>query len=287
MRLAAPAMLLLVGMIWGSSLVVVKASTDSVPPAFVIAFRFTLASLTLACVFAKRLCGLSALYFQRGMAVGAALFCAYGIQTLGVTLAMPGKSAFLSSIYCVLVPFAVWALDGAKPLPRHLIAALLCSAGIVLCSVTEGFSVEPGDALALASGVCFALHIALVGRFGKGLDPVLFTLVQFMWCAVFSWIFVILFPDRVSLNGSVLGGLCYLALACTALALLFQNVGQKYAPPAEASILMSTESIFGVIFSVIFMGEAVTPRMVFAFALIFASVLISQIGLNKEGFDYE
>ena len=76
-----------------------------------------------------------------------------------------------------------------------------------------------------------------------------------------------------------LGGVLYLALFCTMLALLLQNVGQKYASPASASILMSTESVFGILFSVLFAGEVVTPRLAVGFALIFAAVLVSEVQL--------
>lgn len=47
--------LLVVAIVWGSSLVVVKSSTDTLPPIFLLALRFTIGCLTLALIFHKKL----------------------------------------------------------------------------------------------------------------------------------------------------------------------------------------------------------------------------------------
>ena len=276
--LGSRAALLLVGIIWGSSLVVVKSSAELIQPNLLIASRFSLACIVLSIIFFKKFKKLDRDSLISGAIIGACLFAAYWLQTLGVTLAMPGKSAFLSSIYCVLVPFVFWMIGGKRPAPHNLIAAFLCVTGILLSSVTSGFSILPGDLLALSSGLFFAVHIAAVGKYGDGKDPVLITILQFGFCAAFAWIATFTLEGfHPQWHPSATGGVLYLALACTALALLLQNIGQKYADPSSASILMSTESIFGVIFSVVFMGEILTTKLVLGFVFIFASVLISEV----------
>ena len=100
------------------------------------------------------------------------------------------------------------------------------------------------------------------------------------FCALFAWIATFALEGvHMTWDRRALGGVLYLALFCTMLALLLQNVGQKYASPASASILMSTESVFGILFSVLFAGEVVTPRLAVGFALIFAAVLVSEVQL--------
>ena len=280
---AARAALLLVGAIWGSSLIVVKSSTASISPALLIALRFSMAFLLLSVVFFQKYRHISKGDVGCGAMIGLFLFLAYYVQTLGVTLAMPGKSAFLSSIYCVLVPFVYWLLGGSRPRGHEVLAAVLCSLGIVVCSVTESFTIVPGDLLALLSGLFYALHIAAIGKYGSGRDPILITLLQFGFCSAYAWM-VSLFGGQAGSVGSLvfseaLPGVLYLGLVCSAAALLLQNLGQKYTDPSSASILMSTESVFGVIFSVIFLQEALNGKLIIGFALIFAAVLISQLNL--------
>ena len=72
----------------------------------------------------------------------------------------------------------------------------------------------------------------------------------------------------------------YLALACTALSLLLQNVGQKYTNPSSASLILSLESVFGVLFGVIFFHEILNLRLITGFVLIFAAIVISETELS-------
>ena len=70
--------------------------------------------------------------------------------------------------------------------------------------------------------------------------------------------------------------LAYLCIMATTVALLFQNVGQVWSDPASASVILSLESVFGVLFSVIFYGDPVTGRLLAGFALIFVAVVCSE-----------
>lgn len=278
----ASALLILVAFLWGSSLIVAKSSLDNISPSLLIALRFSIACILLSIFFHKKLKDINPEAVVSGAIVGAFLFGAYWIQTLGIALALPGKSAFLSSIYCVLVPFATWLMCRKKPKARNLIAAAICATGIAFASVTKDFSIVAGDLLALLSGVFYALHISSIGKYGTKKDPILMTILQFAFCAAYAWgATCILDGFSVSFDWSVTPQVLYLAVFCTAIALLLQNIGQKYADPSRASILMSTEAIWGVILSMIFFGETVTIKMAIGFVLIFASVLISE--LHKTG----
>ena len=69
--------LLVVAIVWGSSLVVVKSSTDTLPPIFLLALRFTIGCLTLALIFHKKLRLLNWDYMKNGFIIGLCLFLAY------------------------------------------------------------------------------------------------------------------------------------------------------------------------------------------------------------------
>ena len=55
-----------------------------------------------------------------------------------------------------------------------------------------------------------------------------------------------------------------------------QNVSLAHVPPAQASLFLSLESVFGVVFSVLLYGERLTFRLVVGFALIFAAIVVSE-----------
>ena len=70
--------------------------------------------------------------------------------------------------------------------------------------------------------------------------------------------------------------MAYLIVMATTVALLFQNVGQVWSDPASASVILSLESVFGVLCSVIFYGDEVTAKLLLGFALIFVAVVCSE-----------
>ncbi|QNK40659.1 DMT family transporter [Caproicibacter fermentans] len=273
--------LLCVAAIWGSSLVVVKNTANSLPPLFLLAMRFTLACAVLCAASFRKLKVVNRDYLKSGAVIGLCLFSAYGIQTIGVLSAMPGKSAFLSSVYCVIVPFLFWAVEKRQPDRYNILAAVLCILGIGLASVTEDFSISKGDSLALLSGFFFAAHIVSVAKFGKGKDPFIITILQFGYSAAFSWLLSLaLEHEAIQWSQGALWGGLYLSIVCTGAALLLQNIGQKYTDPSSASIILSLESVFGILFSTIFYHEALNLRLVTGFALIFTAVLISETKLS-------
>ncbi|CUX72191.1 EamA-like transporter family protein [Clostridium sp. C105KSO15] len=280
-QILAKLALLTVAVVWGSSLVVVKSSTDTIPPNFLLALRFTIACITLCIIFHRKLKLLDKDYLKCGFIIGLCLFAAYCSQTLGVIFAMPGKSAFLSSSYCVIVPFLFWIADHKRPNQYNLAAAFLCTVGIIAASATQDFSITKGDSLALLSALLFAAHIVSVAKYGRGKDPILITILQFGFSALFSWVVSLLLeePAKTVWTLSNMGGVLYLSLACTALSLLLQNVGQKYTDPSSASLLLSMESVFGILFSIIFYQETVDFRLALGFVLILTAIIVSETKL--------
>ena len=101
--------------IWGSSILIVKKSMDSMHPHTLLAIRFTIASLLLCAIFHKRLRKLNKDYLISGGIIGLFLFMAYSVQTIGITDTTPGKNAFLTAVYCVIVPYLYWIIDKNKP----------------------------------------------------------------------------------------------------------------------------------------------------------------------------
>ena len=282
-KLLSEIALLFVGIFWGSSLIVVKSATTELSANALIAFRFSIAFIVLGLIFFRHLRGITLRDIGHGAIIGAFLFGAYWIQTLGVTLGMPGKSAFLSSIYCVMVPFVHWLVSRVRPQRRNIIAAVICTAGITIVSAGDGLSMQLGDLLALLSGLFYALHIASVDKFARGDDPIRSTIMQFAFCAFYAWCMTFAL-DGLSLKlvPDIWPDLLYLSLVCTALSLLLQNVGQKHADPNLAAILMSTESVFAALFSVLFTDEVFSGKMFVGFALIFAAVLVSEVSPRKK-----
>ena len=268
-------------LIWGSSFVMMKTTVDSIAPCYLLAIRFFIGCILLGVIFYKKLTLITKEYLWQGAFIGFLLFGAYCLQTYGLQDTTPGKNAFLTTIYCVIVPFLFWIVDKSKPDIYNIIAAFLCVGGIGFVSLTSGFRIEKGDFLTILCGFLFASHMVFVSKFNKNKDAVLITILQFGFAAIYFLIAAVIFetpPTTITMD--TVKTILYLAVFATAIALCLQNVGQKYTHPAAASIILSLESVFGVLFSVLFYGEKLSNRLIIGFILIFVSIILSETKLS-------
>lgn len=268
--------------IWGSSFVIVKDVTSYVTPAWILVIRFSIAAVILAVVFIKK----RNLFFKKeyilyGSLFGCALATAYYLQTVGIVYTTPGKNAFLTGTYCVMVPFFAWAVTRKAPTKFNLLAAFLCIIGVGLISLNGEADINIGDMFTLACAVFYAVHIILVSKFSPGRDIYVLTMWQFAAVAIISLVIGLVVEEPpvvlLTLEMDQWVSLLYLAIACTAVALLFQNIGQANVPPASASLLLSLESPFGVAFSVALGAEILTGQIFLGFVFVFAAILISEV----------
>ena len=268
--------LLFVAIAWGSSMVVIKGSTDTLPAGTLLACRFTVAGVILALANFNKLKQIDKDYLKSGIFIGVCLFMAYFTQTIGVMLEMPGKSHFLSSAYCVFVPFLGWLILKEKPKIYHVIAATMCAVGIILVSVAGNFSISYGDSISIISSVFWAAQIIAIAKWGKDKDPGLITMLQFVVCAVLAWVFTLTMenPGAIEWNMGAVGGVLYLGIVCSGICFLLQTIAQKTENPTSVSIILSFENIFGLVFGAIFFNEKFTPRSIMGFVLIFAAIII-------------
>ena len=277
-KLAKP-MLFAAALIWGTSFFIMKNALDVMPVYYLLAIRFTAGAVLLSLVCWKKWKEFTADYLWRGAMIGGCLFLAYTVQTFGLSYTTPSKNAFLTAVYCVIVPFLYWAVMKQRPDRYNITAALLCVTGVGLVSLNGDLSVNIGDLLTLVCAFFYAAHIVAVAKVSPGKDIYLLTVFQFGFAAVYSWCMGLLtetFPAQAIVDPAVFLPLAYLCVMATTVALLFQNVGQIWSDPASASVILSLESVFGVICSVIFYGDQVTVPMALGFVFIFVAVLCSE-----------
>lgn len=274
--------LLLAALIWGSTFFITKEATGSLSTAMILAVRFSVGAGCIALVCGKSVKIIDRGYLFWGGLLGAITFASYGVHIFGLELdTTPGKSAFLTSIYCVLVPFVYWFFGQNRPDRYNFAAAFLCLAGIGLVSLTEGLSILRGDVYTLWGGVLGAFEIVAVSIACRGRDPLLLTGLQLTVVALLAWVLVV-FTDAwpaVYVMADI-WGIIYLGLFATAGCLGLQSIGLKYTDPSSAAIILSLEAVFGVIFSVIFYREVVSGQMLMGFSLIFIAVIISETKLK-------
>lgn len=273
-------LLLATTLIWGSSFVIVKDVTGTVSPTWLVFMRFATAAAVLAIVFiGRRRLFLDRAHMVHGILVGLAIFVGYYFQTIGITDTTPGKNAFLTGVYCAIVPFLAWAVARKRPNRFNIVAAFLCVAGIGFISLEGDLTVRWGDAMTLIGACGFAMQIVLVAKYSEGKDVFVFTMWQFATvgaCALAVAAFTEAPPSFAGFEAADWASLVYLTLVVTLMSFVMQNIGQKHVTPSTAGLILSLESVFGALFSILLGAEVLSLKVGIGFALVFIALVTSE-----------
>ena len=109
-------------------------------------------------------------------------------------------------------------------------------------------------------------------------------MMQFLTAAVLNLAVSLIFegPTELGMIFPNLMPILYLGIGSSGIAYTLQIIGQRGVPPQTASIVLSLESVFGVIGTALFLGQTLTPREYLGCAVVLAAVILSQIDFKKE-----
>ena len=218
-----------------------------------------------------------------GICCGIALSVAMALQQYGLQFTTAGKGSFITALYIILVPIGGTVL-GHKVPKKMWVSVIIACVGLYFISVKKdtGFSVNTGDALVFLSAVGFAVHILVVDHFSANVDGVAMSCIQFFVAGIMSFFYVL--PTGASLFGDYVGALpsiLYLGFLSSGVGFTLQIIAQRYSEPTTVSLLMSSESIFGLLGGIFILGELITSREWIGCALMFIAILLAQLPLPK------
>ncbi|MBR2965491.1 MAG: DMT family transporter [Clostridia bacterium] len=289
-------MMLVAAAIWGFAFSAQKAAAHV--PAFTLVFArsllgaiflfFLIMVLDRALKTGRRLVSKRGLDFNKteligGTLCGIVLSLASVLQQSGIGSGTDaGKAAFITALYVVLVPVFSLVLKKRAPINAWISVAIAVVGFYLLC-IKGDFSLEFSDALVLLCAVVFTTHILVIDRFSPRCDGVRMSCVQFAVVTVVSLVCAIFFEQPVSLDGitSAIGPILMLGIGSSGIAYTLQIVAQSNLNPTVASIVMSLESVFGVIGSALLLGETMSTREYFGCAIVFTAVVLSQLDFSS------
>ena len=275
--------LLAVAVIWGGGFVAGKASLSGFSPMAVVALRFCGAALLSALLFFRILRKSDGRVIRHGLLLGVIQFAAQGIQLLGLKYTTSGKQAFLIAGYVVLVPFLLWIIMRKRPAVSSFAAGVVALTGIALLSLNERLTMGAGEILTLISTGAFALQLILIGLFAKEDNPIQLTFFQFISAGALASIFALIVGQPVIGAGrEAVTGVIYLIVLNTVVAFIAQNVAQRYTKASHASLILSTESLFGFLASAVIYGEALSLRTAIGGLMILAAIFVSKLDKTSE-----
>ena len=292
-RILGTFLLILCTMIWGLAFVAQSVGMDHIGPFTFQAVRCFLAVIGLlpVCVLTDRFKKDGKSFLERwsdkklwkaGIFCGIPLFLACNLQQMGLVDTDAGKSAFLTAMYIVIVPVLGLFLK-RKPSKMLLVCIALAVAGLYCLSCVGVTQINTGDLLLLGCAFAFAVQIIMVDLLGLDVDALRLNMIQSLVCAVLSAV-LMLFAETPTWQSI---GQCWLPLAYAGflsmgVAYYLQIMGQKFLEPSAASILLSMESVFAVIFGALFLHETMTSWERLGCVLMFAAVILSQVKFREK-----
>jgi drug/metabolite transporter (DMT)-like permease len=218
-----------------------------------------------------------------GFVTGTILTVASVVQQTGINLGTSGgKAAFITALYVVLVP--IYALFLKKRVKLNVwIAVFIAVIGFYLLCIKKNEGIVASDIWVIISAAIYPIHILAIDHFAPKCDCIRMSCVQFFVAFVLNLVGALIFESPI-LWGDIFTNIMpflYLGVFSSGISYTLQMVGQRNVNPTVASLILSLESVFGLIGSVIILSDSLKLKEYIGAGIIFLAVIISQIEFKK------
>lgn len=278
-HLKADVVLLLTTALWGFTFVVVKDSLAEADPFTFLVLRFGVGALAAAAIARGGLRHWPSV--RSGLILGVFLWLGYSFQTTGLEHTTPSRSAFITGMTVVLVPFVSILLFKRRPKPFALVGVVLATLGLywlTLYETQESRGTLYGDLLTLGCAVGYAFHIAFNERFAPRGKVMTMVAVQLAVVAVLSALFLPFVEVKLSPTPALWVGVAITGLLASTLAIGAQTWAQARTSAIRAALIYSLEPVFAATYSILLGRESLGLREAIGGGLIILGVLISEVG---------
>ena len=290
-------LLFIAALLWGFAFVAQELVAD-IPPITVGAVRWFVGALFLLFVImisdkvsknGRRLVSKKGFDFTKseiigGLITGVIVSIASVFQQMGISEGTSGgKAAFITALYVVLVP--IYALFLRKRIKINVwIAIFIAVIGFYFLCIKDDFSVVPSDTWIIISSAIYPIQILAIDHYAPKCDCIRMSCLQFFFAFLVSAAGVLVLEPAVNWTelGTHILPFLYLGICSSGIAYTLQVVGQRNVNPAVASLILSLESVFGLLGAMIILGTELSFKEYIGAAMIFLAVLISQIEFKKK-----
>lgn len=274
--------ILLQSVIYGVGNPLTKLAYESITPFWLLTFRFSIALFIFFLFFGKQIISqLRAAKVSQYLPASLCMALAYITCNLALNWTSATNVGFLMSLPVIFTPLLAIFILRQKYDFRNLPLQIIVVIGLyLLCSNDGGLLLNKGDIFALITAI--ALSGALV--FGKksleSLDAVTISAAQAGVTALMSIVCVLLFDDFSivpSIAPAAWGVIIYLALTCTCIAYVLQNLALIRLSSNTVSMLQCTQPILTAVCSFIILRETMSFRGILGGVIIISAILAANL----------
>lgn len=280
--------LLFTAIIWGFAFIVQGASVKLIPP-----FSINFLRSILACLF---LCVVALVINRKnkrqqiidnydknstlkaGIFGGVVLAIAVNLQQIGLAYTTPGEAGVITALYIVFVPIFGIFLNRRVKINVWL-SVVMALVGFCLMNLfddTLEIKLGIGEILIFISAIFFALQIVVVDCFVKNANGLYVSIIQFLMICLICLIPMFIEKPNIDNIIQAIPDLIYLGVISSGIGYTLQIIGQKNINPTIASLILSLESVFALLFGMIILNQIPTLIEGVGALLIFFGVFFSQ-----------
>ena len=286
-RVLAHILLLFVVLVWGTTFPLVKAALAQVSPLFFNLLRMALATVILVAINFSVLRGVTRGEIGQSAAAGGFLALGYQLQTAGLARTTSSKSAFITGLVVVLVPLfcaipGVAASGHPRPSLMNYLGALVAFGGLILLTTVPGAALLSGfglgEVLTLGCAIAFAAHLLMLAHAAPSVSARRLGTLQIAF-ATLTMLLTLPLDGRPRFHATpiVWIALAITSVLATALAFTVQSWAQQHLPASHTALLLTMEPVFAWVFSLLFLGEKLSPRALLGAGLILTGILVTEL----------
>jgi len=206
------------------------------------------------------------------------LFLGSALQQAGMVYTTAGNAGFITSLYVVLIPIALFVFWKEKPHWMSILAVAIAGVGAFLLSTGGKFEIHAqGDILELIGALFWTFHVIVLGKFASKFEAMSFSVGQLAVCGLLNLGMGVFLEPLMPFDWSLMGAIAYTAFFSLGLCYTLQIWAQRYSPPSDAALILSLESVFAVISGWLLLDERLVAIQVLGCILIFVAVVLSQL----------
>lgn len=269
--------ILLATLFWGITFVLIKEAVSVLNVFNFIFWRFGIAAILLAIIFAKTLKKIDKRLIIHGSILGLFLAGTVIFQTIGLQFTKASNASFITGLSVVLVTIFISILNKKLPKVNTIIAVFLAIIGLGFVTLTTGLAINRGDLWVLLCAICFAWYIIFAGKYTHEHGSLQLTIVQIFLIALISGIIAI-GTGNVSIpqGYKVWQAIIFCSIFASVIAFALQIHFQKYVKPTKTAIIFTTEPIFATITAILYVGEVISLKFVIGAVLIIIAMLLTE-----------
>ncbi|MBN1881795.1 MAG: DMT family transporter [Deltaproteobacteria bacterium] len=277
--------LVLICLFWGTSFILVKMAIMEVDLYYFVFLRFILAVFIVGGLFYRRLPHYNLKILRDGVIMGAALFGAFALQTIGLKYTSASNAGFITGLHVVLVPLMLALIFKRKPALNATMGAVVCAIGLFFLTVGDTFTINRGDVWVVLCAVFVGLHVIFTGWFAVRHDVYLLALTQLVTVMVLSLASSFILGEGpvspFALSPFVILVVVVMGIFATAFNFTVQTWAQQYTTPTRAAVIFTMEPVFAAIFAYWWGSEVLGSRGYLGAALILAGIILTEIKITE------